>query len=84
MLIRLKYMVMSRDQNAGQSHNINNDDSSFEKVKEFKHLGTTVTYRNSIQVKINSRWAGHVACMGEERGMYKVLVGKPKRKRPFR
>jgi len=29
------------------------------------------------------RWAGHVACMGEGRGEYRVLVGKPggKRKR---
>jgi hypothetical protein len=26
------------------------------------------------------RWAGHVACMGEERGMYRVLVGRPKRR----
>ena len=24
------------------------------------------------------RWAGHVARMGEERGVYRVLVGKPK------
>ena len=23
------------------------------------------------------RWAGHVALMGEERGVYRVLVGKP-------
>ena len=23
------------------------------------------------------RWAGHVACMGEERVVYRVLVGKP-------
>ena len=23
------------------------------------------------------RWAGHVAHMGEEKGVYKVLVGKP-------
>jgi len=29
------------------------------------------------------RWAGHVARMGEERGMYRVLVGKPKGKRPL-
>ena len=28
------------------------------------------------------RWAGHVARMGEERGMYRVLVGKPEGKRP--
>jgi hypothetical protein len=28
-------------------------------------------------------WAGHVACMGERRGAYRVLVGKPKGKRPL-
>ena len=27
------------------------------------------------------RWAGHVARMGEERGAYRVLVGKPEGKR---
>ena len=29
------------------------------------------------------RWAGHVACMGERRGLYRILVGKPERKRPL-
>jgi hypothetical protein len=29
------------------------------------------------------RWAGHVACMGEKRKVYKVLVGKPKGRRPL-
>ena len=29
------------------------------------------------------RWAGHVAHMGEERGVYRVLVGKPEGKRPL-
>jgi len=28
------------------------------------------------------RWAGHVACMGERRGVYRVLVGKPEGNRP--
>jgi hypothetical protein len=32
---KTKYMVMSSDQNAGQSHNINTDNSSFERVEEF-------------------------------------------------
>jgi len=27
------------------------------------------------------RWAGHVACMDERKGVYKVLVGKPEGKR---
>jgi len=29
------------------------------------------------------RWAGHVARMGEEREVYRVLVGKPEGKRPL-
>ena len=29
------------------------------------------------------RWEGHVARMGESRGVYKVLVGKPEAKRPL-
>ena len=29
------------------------------------------------------RWAGHVACMGEEWEAYRVLVGKPEGKRPL-
>jgi len=29
------------------------------------------------------RWAGHVARMGEERGAYRVLLGKPEGKRPM-
>ena len=30
-----------------------------------------------------TRWAGHVAHMGEERGVNRVLVGKPEGKRPL-
>jgi hypothetical protein len=30
------------------------------------------------------RWAGHVACMGEGRGVHRVLVGKSEGKRPLR
>jgi hypothetical protein len=29
------------------------------------------------------KWAGHVARLGEERGVYRVLVGKPEGKRPL-
>jgi len=29
------------------------------------------------------RWAGHVARMGEEKGVYRLLVGKPEGKRPL-
>ena len=29
------------------------------------------------------RWTGHVARMGEERGVYRVLVGKPEGRKPL-
>jgi hypothetical protein len=29
------------------------------------------------------RWVGHVACMGEVRGAYNILVGKPEGRRPL-
>jgi len=29
------------------------------------------------------RWAGHVARIGEERGVYRVLVWKPEGRRPM-
>ena len=34
MLIKTKYMVMSRDQKEGQSHSMKSDNSSFERVEE--------------------------------------------------
>jgi hypothetical protein len=51
---KTKYLVMSRDQNAGRSHSIKSDNSSFERVEELKHLGTTLTYQNYIQEDIKS------------------------------
>jgi hypothetical protein len=29
------------------------------------------------------RWVGHVACMGEERNVYRTLMRKPEEKRPL-
>jgi hypothetical protein len=34
-------------------------------------------------IKSRMRWAGHIARMGERRGVYRVLVGKPEGKRPL-
>ena len=36
-----------------------------------------------LQISRRMRWAGHVAHMGEGRGVYRVLVGKPEGKRPL-
>jgi hypothetical protein len=43
------------------------------------------TSPNIVRVKKarRMRWAGHVARMGEERGVYSVLVGKPEGRRPL-
>jgi hypothetical protein len=57
-----KYMVMSRDQNAGQNHYIRLDHKSFERVEHFKYLGTTVKYRNPFQEEIKSRLKSGSAC----------------------
>ena len=54
--------VLSRDQNAGWSHNMRIDNRSFERVEEFKYLGTTITNQNSIQVQIKSRMKSGNAC----------------------
>jgi hypothetical protein len=49
----------------------------------------TGEWRNSSQNIIRviksrkMRWAGHVACMGERRGIYRILVVKPEGKRPL-
>ena len=40
-------IIMSRVQNVGRSHSMKNDNSSLERVEEFKYLGTTLTSQNS-------------------------------------
>ena len=53
---KTKYMIMSRDQNAGRSHRLKTDNSSIERVEEFEYLGTTLTNQNSIQEEIRADW----------------------------
>jgi len=50
-----KYMVISQDQNTRCSHNIKTDNNSFERVEQFKYLGTILMNQNSIQEEIKSR-----------------------------
>jgi len=57
-----KYMLMSRVQNAGQSHSIKIDNSSFEKLEVFRYLGTTLTNQNSFQEEFKSRLKSGNAC----------------------
>jgi len=57
-----KYMTVSRNQNAGRIHSMKNDNSSIERVEEFKYLGSTLTNQNSIQEEIKSRLKLGNAC----------------------
>ena len=59
---KTKYMVLSRDQNAGWGHSVKTDNSSIERVEEFKYLETTSTDQNSIQEEIKSRLKLGNAC----------------------
>ena len=45
---KTKYMVMTREQMAGLSHNMRVDNGSIGRGKEFKYLGMTLTNQNSI------------------------------------
>ena len=55
-------MIRTRDQNAGRSHSMKIDNSSIERVEEFKYLGKTLTNQNSIQEEIKSRLKLGNAC----------------------
>jgi len=59
---KTKYMVMSRDQNAVGIQSVRMDNSTCERVEEFKYLGTTLTNQNSITEKIKSRLRSGNAC----------------------
>ena len=59
---KTQYMVMFRYQNAGRSHNIKYDNISFERVVEFRYLGTTLTYKNSIHEEMKSKFNSGNIC----------------------
>jgi len=49
---KTKYMIMSRDRNAGRSHSMKTDNISIERVEDFKYLGTTLTNQNSVCIYV--------------------------------
>jgi hypothetical protein len=59
---KTKYMVMSRDQNAGRSHGMKIGNSSIERAEEFKYLRTTLIDLNSIKEEIKSSLKLGIAC----------------------
>ena len=68
---------MFRDQNAGLSHSIKTDNSSFERMEEFKYLGTTLTNQNSIQEeKKNGLNSGNVCYHSVQSLLSSILLSK--------
>ena len=59
---KTKYMVMSGDENAGRSHNVKLDTSCFERVEQFRCLGTALTDQNSIPEENKCRLKSQNAC----------------------
>jgi len=59
---KTKYMTVFRDQNTGRMNGMKIDNSSIERVEEFKYLGTTLTHQNSIQEEIKTRLKLGNAC----------------------
>jgi hypothetical protein len=58
---KTKYMLMSHKK-AGQKHDMNIVNRSFEGVAKFKYLGTTLTDQNCMQEEIKSRLNSGNAC----------------------
>jgi hypothetical protein len=63
-----------RDEVTGEWRNLHN-----EELSDLYSSPNTVWVINSRRM----RRAGHVACTGERRGVYRVLVAKPEGKRPL-
>jgi hypothetical protein len=52
---KTKYLLVSRDQNAGRNWDIKLANRYFKNVSQFKYLGTTVTNLNLVQEEIKRR-----------------------------
>jgi hypothetical protein len=68
---------MSRDPDAGRSHSIKIDNSSFERSEEFKYLEITITNQNSIQEEFKSRLkSGNANCHSVRNLLSSSLLSK--------
>jgi len=74
MLIGLHVFGLRRDEVTGEWRRLHN-----EELNDLYSLPNIVRLIKSRRM----RWAGHVARMGEERGVCRVLLGKPEGKIPL-
>jgi hypothetical protein len=74
---KTKYMIMSRNQNAGPSHNVKIGYISVERVEEFKYLGKTLTKQSSLRKEIKSRLkSGNACCHSMQNLLSSSLLSK--------
>ncbi|KAJ4441113.1 hypothetical protein ANN_10963, partial [Periplaneta americana] len=74
---KIKYMIMSRDQNIVRNGNIKIGDLSFEEVEKFKYLGATVTNINDTREEIKRRInMGNACCYSVEKLLSSSLLSK--------
>jgi hypothetical protein len=80
-----KYLVMYREQDVGRSHGIKMYNSSFERMEEFKYLGTTSINQNSFHEEINSRLkSGNVYHRSVQNLLFSSLLSKNLRIKEYR
>ena len=72
-MVLMRIFGPRRDEVSGECRKLRNEE-----------LNDLYSSPNIVRV-IKSRmgWAGHLACIGERRGVYRVLVGKPEGNRPL-
>jgi hypothetical protein len=77
---KIKYMLLSHHQNAGQNHDINTANRCFENVAKSKYFGTTVTNQNLVQAEIKRRLNSGNACYHSVQNLlsFRLLSGNIK------
>jgi hypothetical protein len=73
---KTKYILQSRHQNAGKTHDISIANRYFENVAQFKHLGTTITNQNLIQDEIKRVNSGNACCGSVQKLLSSHLLSK--------
>jgi hypothetical protein len=73
MVLR-RIFVPKRDEATGEWRRLRNE--------ELNDLYSALNIIRVIKSR-RTRWAGHVACVGEKRGAYRILVGRPEGRRPL-
>ena len=71
--------------NAGRIHSVRIDNSTYERVEEFKYLGTTSTNQNSIAEEIKSRLrSGNACCHSAQNLLSSRLLSKTLKMKIYR